>query len=170
MVKAAVSALEGTKIPVAAVSTGFPAGLSPYSLRLAEIEESVKEGAKEIDIVISRRHVLSQDWQALYDEMKAFREACGEAHVKAILATGELGTLRNVARASLICMMAGADFIKTSTGKENVNATLPVSLTMIRQIRDYFDRTGYHVGYNLQEESPRQRMLLRTCIDEGGTG
>ena len=147
MVKAAVSALEGTKIPVAAVSTGFPAGLSPYSLRLAEIEESVKDEAKEIDIVISRRHVLSQDWEALYDEMKAFREACGEAHVKAILATGELGTLRNVARASLICMMAGADFIKTSTGKESVNATLPVSLTMIRQIRDYYDRTEYHVGY-----------------------
>ena len=147
MVKAAVSALKGTKIPVAAVSTGFPAGLSPFSLRLAEIGESVKDGAKEIDIVISRRHVLSQDWQALYDEMKAFREACGEAHIKAILATGELGTLRNVARASLICMMAGADFIKTSTGKESVNATLPVSLTMIRQIRDYYDQTGYYVGY-----------------------
>jgi deoxyribose-phosphate aldolase len=125
----------------------FPAGLSPFSLRVAEIGESVKDGAKEIDIVISRRHVLSQDWQALYDEMKAFREASGEAHVKAILATGELGTLRNVARASLICMMAGADFIKTSTGKESVNATLPVSLTMIRQIRDYYERTGYHVGY-----------------------
>ena len=147
MVKAAVSALQGTSIPVAAVSTGFPAGLSPFSLRLAEIGESVKDGAEEIDIVISRRHVLSQDWQALYDEMKAFREASGQAHVKAILATGELGTLRNVARASLICMMAGADFIKTSTGKESVNATLPVSLTMIRQIRDYYERTGYHVGY-----------------------
>ena len=147
MVPAAVSALEGTDIPVAAVSTGFPAGLSPYSLRLAEIGESVQAGAKEIDIVISRRHVLSQDWQALYDEMKAFREACGDAHVKAILATGELGTLRNVARASLICMMAGADFIKTSTGKESVNATLPVSLTMIRQIRDYYERTGFRIGY-----------------------
>ena len=147
MVPAAVSALEGTDIPVAAVSTGFPAGLSPYSLRLAEIGESVQAGAKEIDIVISRRHVLSQDWQALYDEMKAFREACGGAHVKAILATGELGTLRNVARASLICMMAGADFIKTSTGKESVNATLPVSLTMIRQIRDYYERTGFRIGY-----------------------
>ncbi len=147
MVEAAVSALEGSGIPVAAVSTGFPAGLSPYSLRLAEIGESVKAGAREIDIVISRRHVLTQNWQALYDEMKAFREACGEAHVKAILATGELGTLRNVARASLICMMAGADFIKTSTGKESVNATLPISLTMIRQIRDYHERTGYHVGY-----------------------
>ena len=147
MVPAAVTALKGTGIPVAAVSTGFPAGLSPYALRLAEIGESVKAGAKEIDIVISRRHVLTQNWQALYDEMKAFREACGDAHVKAILATGELGTLRNVARASMICMMAGADFIKTSTGKESVNATLPISLTMTRQIRDYFERTGYRVGY-----------------------
>ena len=147
MVPAAVAALDGSDIPVAAVSTGFPAGLSPYALRLAEIGESVKAGAAEIDIVISRRHVLSQDWQALYEEMQAFRAACGEAHVKAILATGDLGSLRNVARASLICMMAGADFIKTSTGKENVNATLPVSLTMIRQIRDYYDRTGYHIGY-----------------------
>ena len=147
MVPAAVSALKGSDIPVAAVSTGFPAGLSPYSLRLAEIGESVKAGAQEIDIVISRRHVLTQNWQALYDEMKAFREACGDAHVKAILATGELGTLRNVARASMICMMAGADFIKTSTGKESVNATLPISLTMIRQIRDYYERTGYLVGY-----------------------
>jgi len=147
MVQAAVQALDGSGIPVAAVSTGFPAGLSPYPLRLAEIGESVAAGAEEIDIVISRRHVLSQDWQALYEEIKSFREACGEAHLKAILATGELGTLRNVARASLICMMAGADFIKTSTGKESVNATLPVSLTMIRQIRDYFDRTGFHVGY-----------------------
>jgi len=147
MIAPAVQTLQGSGIPVAAVSTGFPAGLSPFHLRLAEIEESVKAGAKEIDIVISRRHVLTQNWQALYDEMKAFRAACGDAHVKAILATGELGTLRNVARASLICMMAGADFIKTSTGKESVNATLPVSLVMIRAIRDYYDRTGYRIGY-----------------------
>ena len=147
MVPAAVDALMGTNIPVAAVSTGFPAGLSSLKLRIAEIEESVAAGAMEIDIVISRRHVLNQDWQALYDEMKLFRQACGDAHVKAILATGELGTLRNVARASLICMMAGADFIKTSTGKEGVNATLPVSLVMIRAIRDFYDQTGYKVGY-----------------------
>ncbi|WP_425098020.1 deoxyribose-phosphate aldolase [Tropicibacter sp. S64] len=147
MIEAAVAALEGSGIPVAAVSTGFPAGLSPMHLRIAEIEESVKAGAAEIDIVISRRKVLSGDWQGLYDEMKAFREACGEAHVKAILATGELGTLQNVARASLVCMMAGADFIKTSTGKESVNATLPVSLVMIRAIREYHQRTGYRVGY-----------------------
>ena len=147
MVPTAVAALAGSGIPVAAVSTGFPAGLSPYALRLREIEESVKAGAAEIDIVISRRHVLTGDWQALYDEMRAFRAACGEAHVKAILATGELGTLRNVARASLVCMMAGADFIKTSTGKESVNATLPVSLTMIRAIRAYEAATGIKVGY-----------------------
>jgi deoxyribose-phosphate aldolase len=147
MIPAAVAALEGTDIPVAAVSTGFPAGLSPFHLRVAEIEESVKAGAHEIDIVISRRHVLTGNWQALYDEMQAFRAACGNAHIKAILATGELGSLRNVARASLICMMAGADFIKTSTGKESVNATLPVTLVMLRAIRDYHDRTGYRVGY-----------------------
>jgi deoxyribose-phosphate aldolase len=147
MIETAVDALRSTDIPVAAVSTGFPAGLSPLPLRIAEIEASVAAGAREIDIVISRRHVLDQNWQALYDEMRAFRDACGDAHVKAILATGELGTLRNVARASLICMMAGADFIKTSTGKESVNATLPVSLVMIRAIRDYYDRTGFMVGY-----------------------
>jgi deoxyribose-phosphate aldolase len=147
MVATAVDALKGTNIPVAAVSTGFPAGLSPFHLRVAEIGESVRAGASEIDIVISRRHVLTGNWQALYDEMVEFRAACGAAHVKAILATGELGTLRNVARASLICMMAGADFIKTSTGKESVNATLPVSLTMIRAIRAYHAATGIRVGY-----------------------
>ncbi|MEL6099806.1 MAG: deoxyribose-phosphate aldolase [Pseudomonadota bacterium] len=147
MIAPAVEALAGSGIPVAAVSTGFPAGLSPFHLRIKEIEESVAAGAKEIDIVISRRHVLEGNWQALYSEMKTMREACGDAHVKAILATGELGTLRNVARASLVCMMAGADFIKTSTGKESVNATLPVSLIMIRAIRQYQTLTGYRVGY-----------------------
>lgn len=147
MVETAVKALESTSIPVAAVSTGFPAGLSPFHLRIQEIRESVAAGAQEIDIVISRRHVLNGNWQALYAEMAEMREACGKAHVKAILATGELGTLRNVARASLVCMMAGADFIKTSTGKEPVNATLPVTLTMIRAIRAYQERTGVKVGY-----------------------
>ncbi|WP_428926714.1 deoxyribose-phosphate aldolase [Marinibacterium sp. SX1] len=147
MIAPAVAALDETGIPVAAVSTGFPAGLSPFRLRIEEIVESVAAGAAEIDIVISRRHVLTGNWQALYDEMRLFREACGEAHVKAILATGELGTLRNVARASLVCMMAGADFIKTSTGKEGVNATLPVSLVMLRAIRAYHARTGHMVGY-----------------------
>ena len=147
MIETARRALEGSAIPVAAVSTGFPAGLSPYHLRLKEIESSVAAGAQEIDIVISRRHVLTGNWQSLYDEMAQMRDACGPAHVKAILATGELGTLRNVARVSLVLMMAGADFIKTSTGKESVNATLPVSLTMIRAIRDYQSRSGFAVGY-----------------------
>ncbi|MBV1902468.1 MAG: deoxyribose-phosphate aldolase, partial [Marinosulfonomonas sp.] len=147
MVETAVGALRGKGIPVAAVSTGFPAGLSPFTLRVAEIEASVKAGAEEIDIVISRRHVLTGNWQALYDEMRAFRRAAGDAHIKAILATGELATLRNVARASLVCMMGGADFIKTSTGKESVNATLPVTLVMIRAIRDYHEATGFRVGY-----------------------
>jgi deoxyribose-phosphate aldolase len=146
-VKAAVEALEGSGIPVAAVSTGFPAGLVPHDVKLREIEASVKDGAAEIDIVITREHVLTQNWRALYDEMRDFRAACGRAHVKAILATGDLKTLRNVARASMVCMMAGADFIKTSTGKEAVNATLLVSLTMLRAIRDYEARTGFKVGY-----------------------
>ena len=147
MVPTAVAALAGSGIPVAAVSTGFPAGLTPHQLKIMEIEASVAAGATEIDIVISRRHVLTGNWQALYDEMRAFRAACGAAHVKAILATGELGTLRNVARASWVCMMAGADFIKTSTGKESVNATLPVTLVMLRAIRDYYEQTGFKVGY-----------------------
>jgi deoxyribose-phosphate aldolase len=146
MVATAVEALEGSGIPVAAVSTGFPAGLSPMEQRIAEIRASVAAGAEEIDIVITRAHVLTGDWQALYDEMRAFREACGDAHVKAILATGELGTLRNVAKASVVCMMAGADFIKTSTGKESVNATLPFGLVMSRTIREYRERTGHLVG------------------------
>lgn len=145
-VPVAVEALRGTNIPVAAVSTGFPAGLNPFELRLREIEASVAAGAREIDIVITRQHVLTGNWPALYDEVKAFRAACGDAHIKAILATGELGTLKNVMKASLVCMMAGADFIKTSTGKEAINATLPVGLVMARAIRDYYTRTGQRVG------------------------
>ena len=136
MIGAAITALGNSGIPVAAVSTGFPAGLSPLSTRLLEINESVAAGAKEIDIVISRRHVLTQNWRELLNEVKAFRSACGEAHLKTILATGELGSLRNVARASMVCMMAGADFIKTSTGKESVNATLATSIVMVRAIRE----------------------------------
>lgn len=147
MIETAVEELAGTGIPVAAVSTGFPDGLSPFHLRVKEIEESVEAGASEIDIVISRRHVLTGDWQALYDEMRTYREACGAAHVKAIISTGNLGTLRNVARASHVCMMAGADFIKTSTGKESVNATLPFSLVMVRAAREYEARTGYKIGF-----------------------
>ncbi|MGQ0814186.1 MAG: deoxyribose-phosphate aldolase [Gemmatimonadota bacterium] len=147
LVEVAVEALRGTNIPVAAVSTGFPAGLNPFPQKIAEIEASVAAGAREIDIVITRQHVLTGNWEALYDEMKAFRAACGAAHIKAIIATGELATLRNIAKASLVCMMAGADFIKTSTGKESVNATLPVSLVMARMIRAYHERTGYQIGF-----------------------
>lgn len=147
MVPTAVAALAGTGVPVAAVSTGFPAGLAPLDTKLAEIRASVEAGAREIDIVISRHHVLTGDWRALYDEVRAFREACGPAHMKSILATGELATLRNVARASHVCMMAGSDFIKTSTGKEPVNATLPVSLTMVRAIRAFQEATGHKVGF-----------------------
>jgi deoxyribose-phosphate aldolase len=147
MLEAASKYLQGTGIELAAVSTGFPAGLTPFDLRVEEIKRSVAAGATEIDIVISRRLVFAQDWQALYDETKAYREACGEAHLKTILATGELGTLRNIAKASMVCMMAGADFIKTSTGKESVNATLPVSLVMVRMIREYYERTGFKIGY-----------------------
>lgn len=146
-VRDALAALRGTDIPVAAVSAGFPAGQSAFPQRVAEIEQSVEAGAQEIDIVISREHVLTGNWPALYEEVKTFREACGPAHLKTILATGELATLTQVYQASMVCMMAGADFIKTSTGKEKVNATLPVGLVMTRAIRDYHERTGHRVGF-----------------------
>ncbi|HEV8263504.1 MAG TPA: deoxyribose-phosphate aldolase [Gemmatimonadales bacterium] len=147
LVPTAIKALAGSGIPVAAVSTGFPAGLTPFSERLNEIRASVEEGAEEIDVVITRGHVLTGQWEALYDEVRAFRNACGAAHMKAILATGELATLTNVARASMVAMMAGADFIKTSTGKEPVNAVLPVGVVMTRMIRAYLDGTGTAVGF-----------------------
>jgi deoxyribose-phosphate aldolase len=147
MVAPAVKALAGSGIPVASVATGFPAGLTPLPQRLAEIRYAVDQGAREIDIVIHRAQVLTQDWTALYDEVSAMREACGGSHLKAILATGDLKTQRNVYKASMVAMMAGADFIKTSTGKEDVNATLPVSLTMVRALRDYGELTGEKIGF-----------------------
>ncbi len=147
LVPVAVDALRGSGVPVAAVSTGFPAGQIALPQKIDEIKASVAAGAAEIDIVVSRAHILTGNWRALYDETRAFRDACGDAHMKTILATGELGTLRNVAQASMVCMMAGADFIKTSTGKETVNATLPVGLVMVRSIRNYFERTGFKVGF-----------------------
>lgn len=146
-VATAVKALEGTDIPVAAVSTGFPHGLTPLETRLGEIRASVADGAREIDIVIERGMVLRGDWPALYDQVRAMREACGDAHIKTILGTGELATLTNVAKASLVCMLAGADFIKTSTGKEKTNATLATSLAMIRMIRWFHEETGIEIGY-----------------------
>jgi len=146
-VKDAITALRGSGIQVAAVSTGFPAGLNPFPQRIEEIHQSVEAGADEIDIVISREHALQGNWRALYDEVCEMRRACGDAHMKTILATGELGPLWHVAQASKVCMMAGADFIKTSTGKESVNATLEVGLTMVREIRAYQAMTGYNVGF-----------------------
>ena len=147
LVPTAVDALAGSGVPVAAVSTGFPAGQTPLDLKIEEVRRSVVAGATEIDIVVSRAHVLTGDWRALFDEVRAFREACGPAHMKTIVAAGELGTLRNLALASHVCMMAGADFIKTSTGKEPVNATLPFGLVMVRAVREYHERTGHRVGF-----------------------
>jgi deoxyribose-phosphate aldolase len=146
-VETARRALEGTDIHVAAVSTGFPAGLSPLSERVDEIRRSVEAGAQEIDVVITRAHVFGARWQELYDEIAAFKHACGPAHMKVILGTGDLLTLPNVARASVVAMMAGADFIKTSTGKETTNATLPVGFVMTRAIREYAQETGMAVGF-----------------------
>jgi deoxyribose-phosphate aldolase len=146
MIAPAKKVLQG-RVSIAAVSTAFPAGLTSLETKIREIELSVAAGASEIDIVITRQHVLTGNWQALYDEMVLYRQACGEAHVKAILGTGDLVTLENVAKASWVCMMAGADVIKTSTGKEGVNATIPVSLVMVRAIREYYERTGFMVGY-----------------------
>jgi deoxyribose-phosphate aldolase len=173
LVETAVHALRGTGIPVAAVSTGFPSGLSPLPQRLDEIRASVAAGAAEIDVVITRAHVLNGEWEALYDEVRAFRDACGDAHIKVILGTGELSTLRNIARASMVAMMAGADFIKTSTGKEPVNAVLPVGLVMTRMIRDYRERSGHRVGFKpaggirTAKQALEWMMLMR---EELGTG
>ena len=164
-------ALKGTYIPVAVVSTGFPAGQIPLDIKIEEIKRSVEAGADEIDIVISRAHVLNSHWEQLYDEVKAFREACGSAHLKTILATGDLGTFTQVQKASMVCMMAGADFIKTSTGKESVNATLPVSLTMVRAIRDYYNLTGHLVGFKpaggikTAKEAVRWLLLMKEELD-----
>jgi deoxyribose-phosphate aldolase len=147
-VREAVEALQGTDIPVASVATGFPAGQTPLPQRIAEIEQAIEAGAREIDIVITRTHVLTGNWRALYDEIRQFRATCGNAaHMKSILAVGDLGTLKQVYQASLVAMMAGSDFIKTSTGKESVNATLEFGLVMLRAIREYQLRTGYKVGF-----------------------
>lgn len=172
-VRDALAALRDTDIPVAAVSAGFPAGQSAFPQRVAEIEQSVEAGAREIDIVISREHVLTGNWRALYEEVKTFREACGPAHLKTILATGELATLTQVYQASMVCMMAGADFIKTSTGKERVNATLPVGLVMTRAIREYQALTGHRVGFkpaggiNTAKAALNWLILVKEELGEG---
>ncbi len=165
----AVQALRGTDIPVASVATGFPAGQTPLPQRIQEIEQAVEAGAREIDVVISRNHVLTGNWRTLYDELKQFREACGDAaHMKTILATGDLGTLKQVYRASLVAMMAGSDFIKTSTGKETVNATLEVSLVMTRAIREYLERYGYKIGFKPAGgiSSAKQAMAWQSLMKE----
>ena len=168
MLASAKKALNNSKVNLAAVSTGFPAGLSPLPLRLKEIEYSVDSGANEIDIVISRRHVLEGNWEELYKEVKMFREKCGDAHMKTILATGELGNLSNIAKASQVCMMAGADFIKTSTGKEPSNATLPVSLVMVRMIRNFYNETGIRIGFKAAGgiSDTKTALLYMTMIQE----
>jgi deoxyribose-phosphate aldolase len=168
-VKEAVEALKGSGIPVASVATGFPAGQTPLPQRIAEIEQAIESGAREIDVVISRAHVLTGDWKALYDELKQFRATCGEAaHMKTILATGDLGTLKQVQQASLVAMMAGSDFIKTSTGKETTNATLEVSLVMVRAIREYLERTGYKIGFKPAGgiNSAKQAMAWQALMKE----
>ncbi len=164
MIKTALEALEGSTIPVAAVSTGFPAGQITMDQKLMEIEKSVKAGAKEIDIVISRANVLRGDWKALYEEVQLFRKTCGDAHMKSILETGDLTTLNNTAKASHVCMMAGSDFIKTSTGKAAVNATLPVSLVMVRAIRDYYETTGVKVGFKPAGGIQKAKQALEWLI------
>ncbi|XP_005808191.1 deoxyribose-phosphate aldolase [Xiphophorus maculatus] len=136
-----------SSLPVASVATGFPTGQTPLETRLQEVCMAVRDGATEIDIVINRTLALTGQWDAMYREIVQFREACGDAHMKTILATGDLGTFTNIYKASMVAMMAGSDFIKTSTGKEAVNATYPVAIVMVRAIRDYFLRTGHKVGF-----------------------
>ena len=162
------STSSGHSIPVASVATGFPAGQTPLPQRIQEIEQAVEAGAREIDVVIARNYVLTGDWQAMFDELKQFREACGEAHMKTILATGELGTLKQVYQASLVAMMAGSDFIKTSTGKEPTNATLEVSLVMTRAIREYLERYGYKIGFKPAGgiSSAKQAMAWQSLMKE----
>ena len=164
----AVHALQGSDIPVASVATGFPAGQTPLPQRIQEIEQAVEAGAREIDVVIARNYVLTGDWQAMYEELQQFRKACGDAHMKTILATGELGTLKQVYQASLVSMMAGSDFIKTSTGKEPTNATLEVSLVMTRAIREYLERYGYKIGFKPAGgiSSAKQAMAWQALMKE----
>jgi len=164
----AVHALQGSGIPVASVATGFPAGQTPLAQRIGEIEQAVEAGAHEIDVVIARNFVLTGDWQSMYDELRQFRAACGNAHMKTILATGDLGTLKQVYQASLVAMMAGSDFIKTSTGKESVNATLEVSLVMTRAIREYLDRFGFKIGFKPAGgiSSAKQAMAWQSLMKE----
>ena len=172
-VRDAVEGLGDSGIPVASVAAGFPAGQTPMGQRVWEIKKAIEAGAKEIDIVITRTHVLTGAWVRLYDEIRRFRDTCGDtAHMKTILATGDLGTLKQVYQASLVAMMAGSDFIKTSTGKESVNATLEVGLVMTRAIREYQALTGYKVGFKPAGgiSKAKQALTWQTLMkDELGT-
>ncbi len=146
MVRVAKKALKGSKIHVAAVATAFPSGLAPLSVKLEDTRFAVDEGADEIDMVISRGKFLQGEFDFVYDEIAAVKHACGKAHLKVILETGELSTLDNVRLASDIAIAAGADFIKTSTGKVQPAATMPVTLVMLEAIRDYYYATGKMIG------------------------
>lgn len=146
MVAVAKNELEGTGIKTAAVATGFPSGMTSQDVKLDEVRKVVNDGADEVDMVISRGHFLKGDYQYVYDEIAAVKEACGNADLKVILETGELQTLDKVRRASDLAMEAGADFIKTSTGKVKPAATPPVVLVMLEAIRDFYYRTGRRVG------------------------
>lgn len=146
LVKIAKKALHGSKVKVAAVATAFPSGLAPRSVKIADTKYAVREGADEIDMVISRGKFLQGEYDYVSDEIAAVKEACGEAHLKVILETGELSTLDNVRLASEIAMKSGADFIKTSTGKVQPAATLPVTLVMLEAIRDHYYDTGKMIG------------------------
>ncbi len=145
-VSVAKKALQGSKINVASVATAFPSGQSDLKIKLADTKFAVDQGADEIDMVISRGKFLSGDYQYVYDEIVAVKEACGKAHLKVILETGELETLDNVRKASEIAIQAGADFIKTSTGKIQPAATLPVTYVMLDTIKDHFIKTGKMIG------------------------
>jgi deoxyribose-phosphate aldolase len=147
MVAEARAHLQGSGVKVASVATAFPSGQSFTSVKVAETREAVAAGADEIDMVIDRGAFLSGHYQKVYDEIQAIKEACGDAHLKVILETGELGTYDNVRRASILAMAAGADFIKTSTGKVSPAATPPVSLVMMETIRDFNRETGRTVGF-----------------------
>jgi deoxyribose-phosphate aldolase len=146
LVAVAKTALEGSGIRVAAVATGFPSGQYPLQVRLEDTRRAVEAGADEIDMVISRGAFLAGEYQLVHDEIAKVKEACGNAHLKVILETGELGTLDDVRRASWLAMHAGADFIKTSTGKVQPAATQPVTLVMLQAIRDFYFKTGRRIG------------------------
>ncbi len=160
----AKSALGKSSIALASVATGFPTGLVPERTKISEINAAIRNGANEIDVVINRNKVLTGNWKSLHKDISAYKKACGSIHLKAIIGAGDLGTLRNVVRASWVAMMAGADFIKTSTGKEPTNATLPVSLVMLRAIRDFYELTGIKIGFKAAGGISNAKQALNYLI------